>query len=213
MSSLVQEIVKLLPDLTVSIIVLGLTWFVGQRLTVYWNLRQKRKELQISTAHEFQALYGEFFAVWKLWNYYIRDIGPGYFPEISRWDLLERASNAEARMESVFVQLATERFLSPQEIEILARFRQAYQSLRETIRDNVALPWESSTQIEYVTFKSLATKVALIILSEENMDQSRADKRVDALLDITTSSRWEGSWVIRDKPSTSSSSKNPEKDS
>lgn len=61
MSNLIQELTRLLPEFIMSVAILGLGWFIGQHLTVYWSLRQKRKELQISIAHEFQARYGEFF--------------------------------------------------------------------------------------------------------------------------------------------------------
>src|SRR5262245_31485221 len=54
-----------------ALLIIG--WLVGQRLTVSWNLRQKYKEIDLATARDFHALYGEFFAIWKLWDYYLRD--------------------------------------------------------------------------------------------------------------------------------------------
>lgn len=66
-----QELLKALLNVIVAIITLGFGWLVGQRLTVYWAIRQKRRELELSAVNEFYKLYGEFFAVWKLWSYYL----------------------------------------------------------------------------------------------------------------------------------------------
>ena len=144
LETLLTEGLKAVPNLLVALITLGLGWLVGQRLTLGWNLRQKRRELDLSNAKEFQALYGEFFAVWKLWNYYTRDIGDKSLPGASRWELLNRACAAAAGMESIFVRLASERDLSDAQIESLGQFRQLYQTLREVIRDNEPLCWDHS---------------------------------------------------------------------
>jgi hypothetical protein len=191
-----QEFTHKVPDLLSNLITLLLGWIVGQRLTVYWNVKQKRKEMQMIAAEKFQGLYGEFFSVWKLWNYYIRDIGPSAFPNASRWELLNRVSIAESSMEALFVRLSTDKTLNDSEIIILSRFRQAYQSLREAIRDNQALKWESSNQPEYIEFKTLAVKVAYIILSDQKITDQDVDRKVDTLLKITNSAKWEGNWVV-----------------
>jgi hypothetical protein len=75
-----REAVKAIFSLAVSSITLGLGWIVGQRLTNYWSLRQKHHEINLSAAQDFHRLYGEFFALWKLWNYYIQDIGASNLP-------------------------------------------------------------------------------------------------------------------------------------
>lgn len=49
----------------------------------WWNLQLKRRESDLATVKVFHNLYGEFFAVWKLWNYYVRDIGPDAFADAS----------------------------------------------------------------------------------------------------------------------------------
>src|SRR5262249_42640723 len=66
-----------------AVVTLGLGWVVGQRLTSYWSFRQKHREIDLSVAQDFHRLYGEFFAVWKLWNYYIRDVGGSNLPGAS----------------------------------------------------------------------------------------------------------------------------------
>jgi hypothetical protein len=101
--------------------------------------------------------------LWKLWNYYTRDLGAEALPGASRWELLDRACKSEARLESMIVRLASQRALTGRDIETLGRFRQRYQQLRESIRDNVALEWDHSEHPDYIEFKTLAPQVAAII--------------------------------------------------
>ena len=57
------------PKLLTTLIFLGLGWVIGKQLTVLWSRRQKQNEQDLDAARDFHALYGEFFALWKLWNY------------------------------------------------------------------------------------------------------------------------------------------------
>jgi len=189
----VQESVKAIPSLIVALTTLSLGWFVGSRISSHWTFIQRRKELDLETAQSFHKLYGEFFAVWKLWNYYIRDIGPEAFPEASRWELLNRACTAEGNVESLFVRLSSERKLSSNELELLGKFRQAYQQLREAIRDNEALMWDKSTHAGYLAFKDLGARVAFLILSENYRKSTESSDVAHALQQIT-SNQWEYSW-------------------
>jgi len=189
MDMLIDAALKELPKLMASLVLLGLAWFVGQRLTVAWNLRQKQKEHDLATARDFHALYGEFFAIWKLWNYYVRDVGAEALKGASRWNLLDRACEAEGKLESTLVRLACERSLRDNDIEVLGRFRQLYQQLREAIRDNKPLKWDYSEHPDYVAFKTLAPQVALLIVGLDTLLSARsATSRV--LMDIT-SNKWE----------------------
>jgi hypothetical protein len=192
-----QEIIKSLLSLVVSVVTLGLGWFVGQRLSIYWAIRQKRRELELAAVSEFYKLYGEFFAVWKLWNELYPEGGSikqsKPFEEGSlRWELLRRASNAEGALESLFVKLASEKQLVKIDIEILGRFRHAYQNLRESISANQRLDWSHSEHPEYLTFKRLAYLVANIILSDTKV-------RFSNTLEDITSNVWEENWVIDEK--------------
>jgi len=152
-----------LPKLLATLVFLGLGWVIGKQLTILWSRRQKQNEQDLDAARSFHALYGDFFALWKLWNYYVRDLGAEALPGASRWQLLDRACGSEAKLESMFVRLASQRALSPKDIETLGRFRQRYQQLREAIRDNIPLPWDHSEHPDYVEFKILAPQVACII--------------------------------------------------
>jgi hypothetical protein len=153
-----------IPKLVTTLAFLGLGWVVGKQLTVLWSRRQKQNEQDLDAARDFHALYGDFFALWKLWNYYVRDLGAAALPGASRWQLLDRACSSEAKLESTLVRLASERRLTGKDIDTLGRFRQRYQQLRESVRDNVPLEWDHSQHPDYVEFKTLAPQVAAIII-------------------------------------------------
>ena len=184
MALLTTAILQEVPKFLGSFILLLLAWFVGQRLTVKWSLHQKEKEYDLQTARDFHLLYGEFFAVWKLWNYYLRDVGQKAFPESSHGALLDRACLAEGKLEAILVRVASNKNLADDEVEALGRFRQIYQHLRESIRDSVPLDWRHAENPEYVAFKSYAPKINSIIVGQQkNSRQSR-------ILEIT-SNKWE----------------------
>ena len=136
------------PKLLTTLILFGLGWVIGKQLTVLWSRRQKQNEQDLDAARDFHALYGEFFALWKLWNYYVRDLGAEALPGASRWQLLDRACGSEAKLESTLVRLESEKSLTKKDVETLGRFRHRYHQLRQSIRDNVPLPWDHS---EYPT--------------------------------------------------------------
>jgi hypothetical protein len=184
------EVLKAALNLAVAVVTIALGWVLGQRLTVYWNLRQKQREYDMAAAREFQRLYGEFFAVWKLWNYHLKSPAGAGDP---RSELLSRACTAEGSVESLFVRLASSRALTEEQARTLGRFRQGYQLLRQAIRDNRPLAWRSSAHPEYVAFKTLATEVALIIASELPLSGAVVKARAASLLRIT-SNEWEQTW-------------------
>jgi hypothetical protein len=185
---------KALPDLIVAAATGVLAAIVGAWLALYWNTRQKQRELDLSNAENFHRLYGEFFAVWKLWNYLIRDVGERELPGASRWELLRRATDAEAGVEAILGMLASQRSLEPEVVADLGKFRQAFQSLRETIRDGRPLEWNESSDPYYLSFKELATSVAALIHSGRRARSLSARKRATAWLEVT-SNRWEGHWL------------------
>ena len=139
-------------------------------------------------------MYGEFFAVWKLWNYYVRDVGPEAFPDASRWKLLERACAAEAGVEATLIDLASKRRLNPTAIEDLGKFRQVYQQLRESIRDNRPIEWDWSEHDEYTAFKQLAPRVVHLIRTGRHARGRRVVEQVNAWLEVT-SNKFEDFWL------------------
>ena len=188
--TLIDAAIKEIPRLASSVVLLVLAWFIGQGLTVRWNLRQKRREFDLATARDFHSLYGEFFAIWKLWNYYSRDVGAEALVGASRWELLKRACEAEGKLEATLVRLACDRSLGPDDIEKLGTFRQLYQSLRQAIRDAKPLTWDHADYPPYVAFKELAPEIARLIVAD---DRPRlASGEASAALRQITSNRWEG---------------------
>lgn len=173
-----------------SLLTVLLGWFVGQRLTFEWNVRQKRRELQLAATQQFYAAYGEFFVVWKLWN---RLDHAGASFEDRRWELHKRSAAAEAIVEGIQVKLSSELCLSDDQICHLGRFRQAFQLLREVIRENQILPWTSSEQSVYKCFKELAVKMAALLASDWPKTPPTNERAANQLLTIT-SDRWAGEW-------------------
>jgi hypothetical protein len=171
--------------------VLILGWFVGNRITYRWSLRQKRREYQLSAQQQFYAAYGEFFAVLKLWRWLGRT---SQTPEDQRWKLHERAAAAEGFIEGVLVKLSSEVILEDKEIKSLGCFRQGFQQLREAIRENAQLKWDSSEKPEYKRFKELAVQVSALLAGEWKetcMPANTAEKQISAI----TSNEWEMTWA------------------
>ncbi len=185
------EVLKIGLGLIASLAVVGAGWLVGNSISLKWSIRQKLKEHDLETARAFHALYGEFFCVWKLWNCYRRRDEHARYPEETRWQLLDRAATAEGRLESTLVRLACQRRLSGEDRETLGRFRELYQKLRESIRENRDLDWRSPDRQEYVHFKRFATHISALILGPEVSDAIR-EEAADALLAITSNEyeRW-----------------------
>ena len=174
------------------------TGLVGSGLGYWWNVQLKRREADLTTMRAFHDLYGEFFAVWKLWNYYVRDIGPEHFPGASRWKLLERACAVEGRMEAILIDLSSKCHSDRGSLEKLGRFRQVYQQLRETIRGNEALNWDWSEHPIYMAFKCLAPVVAYMTRARCKDDHSY-ETQIDAWLYVTDNCH-ERFWEKADMP-------------
>ena len=103
--NLEHELIKGVITSISGLLLLALTWLVGQRLSYQWSIRQKREELRLSSLQQFYLAYGEFFAVWKLWNRL--DQKTEKFDD-RRWELLKRAAAAESIVEGTLVKLSLE---------------------------------------------------------------------------------------------------------
>lgn len=120
---------------------LAVGWFVGQRIIAHWELKKKQQELDVSTAVQFQQLYGELKEVSRLWRESRKKQASSMdIPKDLRWSLLARGTNAESKYEAVVMKLASERTLSLTQLAALGLFRQACQQLRESIRLNQDTP-------------------------------------------------------------------------
>lgn len=188
-----QAFISEIPNYIGTIALLGLGWLVGMRITHHWNMKRTQHELDLNASKSFEGLYGEFFAIWKLWNYYRRDIGEENFPKDLWFMVMDRAATSEGKLESLLVGIVSDRKLSDDDIKTLGMFRQGYQQLRESIRDDKPLEWNSSTDPEYVEFKALSPKVKSIIVKDEYPGRVSANEAAEQLKRIT-SNKWELQW-------------------
>jgi len=172
------------PRIFTSLVLLGIGWLIGRRLSLLWSEKQKRREQDLVAARDFHIAYGEFFATWKLWNYFLKQGSEG-LPGSSKWTILDRACQAEAKLEATFVRLASERFLTPAEFEKICKFRQLFQLLRESIRNNIGLDWNHPNHPQYAEFKRLAPSVAAIIGSHRLPDERSLQKITASIFEPT----------------------------
>src|SRR6202012_1768795 len=111
-----HNLIRSLFSMVVGIFGLLATWLVGHKFTYRLNLRQKRREAQLSVLQEFYEAYGEFYVIWKLWNRLESD---GEKTDDRRWELHKRAAGAEAIVEGLLVRLACELPLEPEQVRTL----------------------------------------------------------------------------------------------
>jgi hypothetical protein len=98
-------------------------------------------------------------------------------------------------METMMVRLASERVLRDPDLATLGRFRQGFQSLRETIREQKELGWSSSEHKKYRGFKELAISVSRLVSTVDVSPIPTADHAQESLR-IITSNLWEGYWEV-----------------
>jgi hypothetical protein len=155
-----------------GLLLLVITWLFGQQIIALWDKRKKQQELDIATSTQFQQLFGEFKEISKLWAVSYRQRHDNMdLPDETRKELLERATAAESKLEAILVKLATERHLSPVETKYLGLFRQGYQQLRESIRDDSPPRFEYKVNPEYHLFNDLVCEVANIVSEQRPWKQ------------------------------------------
>jgi hypothetical protein len=164
---------------TVAFLILVTTWLFGQPILGKWELRKKRRELDFALSSEFQRLFGEYKEIWRLWKAHYESCQlphqrPIEMDDSARWDLFRRSAAAEGRVEAIFVKLATDRPLIHSDLQRLGLFRQAYQVLRQGIRDGQPLDY-SHDDPPYELFNVLACSVAQIINSDVDARPPQAD--------------------------------------
>jgi hypothetical protein len=162
------ELLKAFLGLCIALVTILLSGVGVNWLTTRWGRKQKDREARATEATNFAGAYGEFFAIWKLWNDAVKRFELAELPATFRWEVLQRATNAEAKIESLLLSLAFTRKLSLKEQETLGRFRQGFQTLRERIREGHALEWKFSGDPEYSAFKELTCEVGTLVLSQRS---------------------------------------------
>jgi len=148
-------------------VTLILTWLVGQRILALWEYRKKSQEWAKDAAERFESTYGEWKAIWRLWKT-LKDgklTGNAISPT-TRWDLLNRAAVAEGEIEALLLKLAFERQISKGQRTRLGLFRQAFQTLREAIRDDQPIDWTRDSS-EYWLMHGLSIEAGNMLLRDE----------------------------------------------
>jgi hypothetical protein len=164
-----------------SVCLLLLTWFGGQRILLLWERRKKQNEIDLASLTQLHRVHSEFRTIGRLWRSFAlhvkspEDLVP--VPDDVHWQVQLRAAAAEGEMEALVVKLATERVLSDDEINALGFLREAYQLLRRSIRDRRWFYWRSGST-EYKCFYTSAIELAALL--------SRAGKRPSAKQAVDT---------------------------
>jgi hypothetical protein len=142
------------------------TVVVGQAIVASWQIRNKRRELEMIAAAQFQQVYGDFKDIWRLWKVVRRpDKYALIAPDHARFNLLTRATAAEAKVDALVMKFAVERNLLDKDIDIIGLFRQGFQQLRQRIRDDKSMDFNYEDP-EYRLFNDLATAMGRMILSD-----------------------------------------------
>ena len=103
-SSVQIEIIKGFITLIVTSITLIFGWLVGNKLSYEINFRQKRREIDLNISNQYFQLYGEFYAIWKVYNYLlIKDL----LTDERHLEILKRAMAAEAGIEAIIIKIAS----------------------------------------------------------------------------------------------------------
>jgi len=113
--TLLEESIKIVPGTVQALIGATLAVVVGGAISYLWASRQKTREIELSALNDLYNLYGEFFAVWKLWDRQCKDGDESTLSDAIK-DLFGRASAVESGTEALFVKIASERRLQPQQL-------------------------------------------------------------------------------------------------
>lgn len=176
-----------------ALVSLVFAWLVGNTLLARLERDKKLTERDIAALNTYYDLYGEFFATWKEWSASAKD-------EEAWRHALTRAAGVEGKYESLLVMMCSSRVLSEQDAEALGAFRQALQQLRGAVKRRENLEWWASEIDEYLSFKTLAARVADLLQPRTIGWAGRAPKRPDpatasrSLVEVT-SNKYEARWV------------------
>ncbi|MGB8353762.1 MAG: hypothetical protein WCD79_07745 [Chthoniobacteraceae bacterium] len=196
-------VLKTLLALFVALFALGCAAFIIKRLLDNWQTKQKAREFDATNLKQFHSAYADFFAVMKLWNHCIEhnedelpSAGEYELPHATRWELLTRTYMVESSLEAIFLKISAAWNLTPVEIELLGRFRQAIHTLGNSIKNNKPLNWDNPDQGEYLIFNRLASSVARLI-GGENATAKTSEQHAEAFRQIT-SPQWQRIWNLTD---------------
>lgn len=180
-----------------TLIILLLSWLIGQRIIAYWEIKRRIRESDLESERIFQKLHGEFKALWRLWKAYVKGLPENVEPSISiqeplLWDLMSRASQLEGECEALLLNLASNRDLSAHDLNQLGQLRQLIQQLREGMKRGQRLN-EDFRRADYQLFHSLSAQVLALLRrpsKAQSVEQTDANmKTILAVKSVDLSSR------------------------
>ncbi|MEO8222477.1 MAG: hypothetical protein ABI563_17025 [Specibacter sp.] len=200
-----------LSGVTVAFFAALLAAVLGPWIASRWNFYLKQRELDLAAVEQFFMLYGEFYAVWKLWQSALDAAKKGLrqVPDEIRSELLRRASDAEGNYQALLAKMCIERRLEAPDFEILARFREAQQCLRESIEIGTELRTKNSADdmrwrasqvgpgwgVAYAGFKTLSVRVGAIVTERRRVSwHHRAVTPATIALEQSTLRAFADSW-------------------
>jgi len=167
-----QEVIK-------ALLVVAVTLFLAPRITARWQLRNKRRELDLATVAQFSSAYAEYKEVWRLWR-----IAQPQNDAAKRDELLKRAIAAEAKADAIIVKVVVDRVLEPQEKRALGLFRQSYQFLRHRIAEREPMTFDWTTP-EYIVFNEYTARVARLIDQGASLEPPSADVAAEQIHEVS----------------------------
>lgn len=173
-------------DVIVAVVTIAVTYGLGRLFTDKWDLHQKRREQNLESVRALHDLYGEFKEVLKIWRVAKDKKKPISISSEERWDLLKRACSVEGKTEALVMRLAAERNLGDDQPEQIGMFRQAIQSLRQSIRDDKSSPL-GDRGVEYDLMNELAPRVSSIVtkdLPRTEPDVERAKRQLAGIVAV-----------------------------
>ena len=188
-------IAEILIPLATAVVTLAGGWFVTTRVADHWDQIKKRREMDLAAAADFQRLYGEILAVWKVWDSISRHKLEIKDPAGTAWDCLNRAAEIEGHVEALLARISAEHELCENDIDALGGIRQGFQSLRGAIKANEPLEWRSSEAKEYLAFKGLAAYTSRLLGTSPSFKRAPDNAVAAANFRKITSNRHERMWV------------------
>ena len=181
--------------LTLEYIKAGLTFVIviilGGIIAALWNARQKRRELDLLALGKLYDSYGKFIAIRRIWNEIKKnETSNKPIPEQEKSRLLDLANELEGGVESILLRVTSEKRLEPEEQANLGRFRQSFQALRESIRDDKKLEFGLSEHPQYVALKE-GTLFVSSIFNKMRLTLPPSLEDSKAAFKEITSNKWE----------------------
>jgi hypothetical protein len=166
-----------------NLVLLLVTWTLGQFLILRWEEKKRVREISRDMRRQFHELYGQFKSNVRLWKARGKPTDLKAYPE-----LLERAVLAEGLVEALLSDLAALKKLSDDECTALGLFRQGYQTMRQALTknrpDGVPAEYDSDPYHLFNDLTTIVSRLVVVIRDEPTPEEAR--KSFDAIIDVRT---------------------------